>query len=939
MGAEALPPLFNYWRVEMLGGLRIYAPGSSVPISRFRTHKAALLLARLALFAQRAHGREELVELLWPDAPIERGRANLSQALLHLRRAIEITPSETAVPPLWIADHNTVRLQAAHVQTDTARFEQTVRQALAASPQDQPALLHAALKIYQGDLLPGVYEDWAQTERERFTALRDRAEDVLARLAPLRSATFTPDTEKVACPVSDRLPAPRILLPLVLTRFFGREAERARLQEELTQSVPCRLATLLGVGGIGKTRLALEAAQTSADSGTGWSLVAFIPLAEVQKGEQIAAVLADTLGIERGENQQQAAFTALNRHASRGRLLLVLDNLEQMGETAAPFVEALLTQVPAVTILATSRQPVGIAGEQELWIGPLGETPQLQEAQHAPDIRLFVDRAKLVSPDFTITDRNREAVCKICHVCEGVPLALELAAAWIRVLSPAQIAERLSKRFDLLTVRGRANAHKRHRSLHAAIAWSFDLLPLSLQVFWANLSVFRGGFTLEAAQAVTGIANGLEPLALLTERSLVVAEPEGGESGGRYRLLESLREWGEERHNPAEWMRLQTRHVAYFADFGEQIAKESEATSQTYRGHYRLREERDNIGAALSATLTPPYSLGSEATGLGVRLACYSVYLWPLPEQIHWWQKAITALDAGKPDKPDQDSWRLRLLLNIVHNLLYTGRLQEAETALNNAREVCERTGDKRNRWRVDSLQGQLALRRNELPNALRLWGVCLQQARDENDEARQAACFSNMGVAEALRDNLAQGRTYLEHAAHLNGVLFPNSHLLASSLSNLGAVLVRMEDYQSALRSLEEAHAIAVADGAEGLVGVSLTNLAHVHHKLNSPWEKADSLLAEAQQIFERTDELPRMCEVLEARFEFALARGDISAAEVYGKTCLRGSRELSQSAGDQGDFNKYKQKVLEQAQATRHGELAARLHAFAETLTTSVE
>jgi len=334
----------NRWRVEMLGGLRvtpICADGGANTragaVEQFRTHKAALLLARLALFPTRAHGREELADLFWPESSTERGRAHLTQSLVYLRQAL----GEPRTGGLFVSDHKTVRVTRGQLQTDVAEWEAAATRALSASSDDeQCGLLTLALSRYTGDLLPGFYADWVCDERNRLAALRDAVRErwqelqaaptlVLDRRTAFgRSQPFEAETRTIA------------KAPLYLTRFFGRVAEIENACWLLRLEPPVRLLTLIGMGGIGKTRLALQIGQATLDGDkTGQAAgpfrwAALVPLAEARTAAQMEALMLDGLGVENsGTDGLGAIVRMLNGRAAQysGRVLLILDNLEQLG--------------------------------------------------------------------------------------------------------------------------------------------------------------------------------------------------------------------------------------------------------------------------------------------------------------------------------------------------------------------------------------------------------------------------------------------------------------------------------------------------------------------------------------------------------------------------------------------------------------------------------
>ena len=893
------------WRVQLLGGLRVVPlqPGSEgEAFGRFRTHKTALLLARLLLYPNRSHSRDELVDWLWPDAPIERGRANLSQTLLHLRKQFASGGAS------FVADHQSICVRAQDFQTDVVCFEQKVRDARAfarttqnAPPQELAALWEAALQEWEGgELLPGFYDDWVENERSRLNELRQNVQtswQATSAQAAAQPAALLPALPSQTSPPLVPSPSP---LPLTLTRFFGRDADTARVCDLLTQNPPVRLVTLVGMGGIGKTRLAVEAARQLTANGT-FGFAAFMPLADLADAAHVPAALVRFLGLSLSAGEESDPVLAVVRFLSEmpqkanGRVLLLLDNLEQFGGTCAPLVARLLTQVPALCILATSRQPVGVVGEQEVIVGPLAGSTAEGDAARRPDALLFVDRARLVRPDFAVTPRNAASVENLCGLLEGVPLAIELAAAWSRTISPAQIAARLNHRFDLLALRGvfGGDIPKRHQSLHAAIAWSYDLLSPSLQVFFAQLSVFRGGWTIEAAQAVTGVKDATEPLFLLAERSLILAEPDAAEGTGpaaetmRYRMLESLREFGHEQAGAmgrAFCNALLLRHAHYF----DTLSREADGLAGQ-RGVrpalMLLGAERDNLRAAFDYTFAladgPVKEPVLEKYAVGVRLATQSHWLWGGREAQDYLQKAAFVVALLPPET--SLSLRASLLSVQGHVTMYRGELDDAERQLQESLALWQALGNEKEAAIANNKLGSLAWRQGDFPKALAAWETSLDLAQKTNNLRLESAMLNNLAV---VGPDLAQRRAWIERAVWLDRTHAPGSLFLACSLNSMGDIAIKQSDWETARACLEEAHEVAANDGATGMIAVSKISLAEFLLAVHESLDRAETLLHEAQLLFETSEELPRIAETFFVRFQVALKRGDGNAALHHART-----------------------------------------------------
>jgi len=438
-----------------------------------------------------------------------------------------------------------------------------------------------------------------------------------------------------------------IHLPPLLTRLFGRESDVDRLQELFAG----RLTTLTGPGGAGKTRLAIEAARRNATSGR----VLFVPLADLAAPAQVPQAIRAALGATEApgtpvETQLAHALAALPT-------LLLLDNVEHLiseeaSDQAGSLPElalGLLDRVPTLRIVATSRQPLGLSGEQEFPVLPLPvpeaasaeptDTADAERLLQFACVQLFIDRARLKQPDFQVTPGNVHAVAALCRRLDGVPLALELAAGLSRVMPPAAMLARLDETQDDLVSRQR-HVPDRHRSLSSAIEWSYRLLPDALQSFFCRLSVFRGWWTADVARDVCGGTDAIALLALLQDRSLIQSEPHGG--GVRFRVLETIRQYAAERLDElGEASDACARHTAYFA-----------ARAAANRMGCRMPEIGPRERAALDAlednypnfTVAFDRLLASQDAGAAIQMAATLSRFWLLSRRLREGDERVQAL-------------------------------------------------------------------------------------------------------------------------------------------------------------------------------------------------------------------------------------------------------------------------------------------------------
>jgi predicted ATPase/DNA-binding SARP family transcriptional activator len=972
------------WRLQLLGGLR--ATRDAREITRFRTRKTGLLLAYLAYYPQRAHPRDELVDLLWPEATQEAGRGSLSTSLLWLRHTLE-PRGETPGSVLW-TNRASVQLNPDAVVTDVAVFDAALREAGRSADSDRSHPLVQAVESYGGELLPGGLEDWVLQERQwlaerYYQALRklsglleasgelDRAVAFLwqgIRIDPLQEAMqrelirllaasgqreaalrqyrelqrllakhlgtepaletrallrAIQDEETHPSPIhqeegGDRGPAPAFRpepeapsdtpgfvpeepaggLPRTLTRFIDREREAAALVALLDRDAgPAkarRLVTLTGPGGGGKTRLALEVARRVRAAWEG--AVCFVPLLGLANPHRLLDQIRISLRLPPDPDQEplEAVVAALSRRPT----LLLLDSLEHLLGRAAPGaspspdppvrpspatgaeqIRSLLTRVPTLTILATSRLRLGVPGEQEFPVPPL-PVPDRSDATDAllkcPSVQLFLDRAQAMRPGFPVTPSSLDAVAELCQGLEGLPLAVELAAARVGVLTPRQMVTRLSRRFELLKSRQR-EIDPRHGSLRETLFWSYQLLPPQTRQLFAQLSVFRGGWTLEGMEAVCDTPDALDCLEQLHESSLVLSEEVGNEL--RFRMLETVREFAAEQlapegagtpEAPGPKPALEQRHAEWFLALAERAEPELEGPTQGERLSL-LEMEHANFRAALT------WSLGSSETAshvnsgrIGLRLATALRQFWlvrgHLAEGREWLERALTLGSATAPAPV-----RVRALL-ATGKLAYEqgdlhvaqSRFKEAETeslaAADRAghAEALHGSGD------VQLYQGRLSEARalydeslaiyraledhrgvadllNQLANLLQTQGdAAAATALNEESLALWRRLGDRRCVARVLHDlaylvhrrgDPTTARALLDEGVTISREIGDRKRL-AWCLNFLGEVTSEQDDDETARAAFEESLAIAREIGNPWGIGWALNGLGDVAFK-----------------------------------------------------------------------------------------------------------
>ncbi len=435
-------------------------------------------------------------------------------------------------------------------------------------------------------------------------------------------------------------------LPVILSSFVGRERETADLVDHLGRD---RLVTLTGVGGMGKTRLALQvAAELVPVFADG---VRFVELAGVEDPAAVAQVAASAFELQ--EVLGRSALETLVAYLRHRQALVVLDNCEHVIDSAAELVEAIVLGCPSVRVLATSREGLGVAGEQIVAVAPLStvtEAADVGRTDRSSAVELFVDRARAVNAEFRLDGSNAEAVAQICARLDGMPLALELAAARIRMMSPRDLAARLDDRFALLTGRAR-RAVRRHQTLRTAIDWSFDLLDDAERMVLRRLGVFTGSFSLTAAEAVVtgdGIAESavLDILGGLVDKSLVNVL---ATTGTRYRMLETVREYARERLvEGGELAAFEAAHARWFVTFAEEAGLGLRGPDQP-RWAIEIEADIDNLRGAVDLLART-----GDTAALVRLVAALAQFRERRPQfPVHLWAETALAL----PGADDHPGW------------------------------------------------------------------------------------------------------------------------------------------------------------------------------------------------------------------------------------------------------------------------------------------
>ena len=812
-------------RVNLLGGFAAEADGAPVPDSAWRLRKAKDLVKLLALAEGHRLHREQAMDVLWPDRGPDSAGNNLNQAVHAARRAL-------GAEAIDLQD-GLLRLDA---DLDLEAFESA---AVEARRDRTAAACERALALYGGELLPeNRYDDWADLERERLAALHRELEQILDDLGVLPG---------------------RRRLPLETSTFVGREHELGELRTLLGRT---RLLTLAGTGGAGKTRLALELARSREDAHAGGAIL--VELGSVSEGAQVPDAVAEALDLRALPGG--AVVDAIAAELAPRELLLVLDNCEHVIGAGAALADALLRSAPSLTILATSREPLRVPGEVVFRVPSLAipdpdgaGTPE--ELLEYEAVRLFVERAGSVAPGFVLDETSAAAVARICHRLDGLPLALELAAARVDALAADALAERLDDSFRLLRA-GSRTAPTRQQTLEAALDWSYELLADAERVLLRRLAVFAGGFTLEAAEVVCA-ADGLEEeqvadlLARLVEKSLVAVDERGATR--RYRLLETIGAYAGARLSEAgERDAVAARHARWLVGLVE--AGDAQLSG--------LDPERGNLRAALETLLAHDPDAALEV--------CARV--WP------FWVRRIELSEARRwlgetlERAPAPSAARARALLGHAAVEYRSGDetlgLAHADEALALARDL----GEPALEWRAIHFRGGIEIAGEDGRAAAEQYEAAVAVARRHGLVALEAVSVYSLGVAAFVAGELAVAEARFAESDELFAGAGDPEETVPSLLNvaqiavkDPGAPVLRLV-FEDTLQPFSEV-TCAVASG------YVLLNWANVARTADDP-ARARVLLAAALRRFEQAGSVRGPADVWARLAYLGLSEGEVGEA-----------------------------------------------------------
>jgi predicted ATPase/class 3 adenylate cyclase/Tfp pilus assembly protein PilF len=723
-------------------------------------------------------------------------------------------------------------------------------------------------------------------------------------------------------------------LPVQLTSFIGREEEIKKVKELLKDT---HLLTLTGPGGAGKTRLSLQVgADVIDDFANG---VWFIELAPITDSVLLPNEILKELGLK--EEPKKSIDETLTGYLKDKEILIILDNCEHLIEACAMLTEKLLKACPKLKIIATSREALKCTGEQTHRILSL-KTPDLkkelslEQLTQYESVRLFIERSLSVNQKFRVTNENAPALAGICSQLDGIPLAIELAAARVKVLTVEKIYERLSNRFSLLTG-GKRTALPRQQTLKALIDWSYDLLSQEEKILWRRLSVFNDGWTLESAEEIcsdekVGKEEMFDLLCMLTEKSIIIFD----EEKDRYRILESLRQYGEEKLKETnETNEILSKHLFYFMEFAEIAEPELKGIEAPFWLD-KLEMEQSNLQAAIERSLI------NENKEKGIRLAGALGRFWGIRGYFSIGRRLLECILVNIRDVNKITRGKALQAAGVL--AIYQGDYEQAQKFHENSLTLYRELGDKLGIANSLNSLGNVAWHYGNFENARKLYEESLTYSRELGDKCGIAISLNNLGIYAINRGDYEQAHKFYEEsliirrklgdrhdiAYSLNNLGFVaynqgkneqawkfcqeslvlnrelgDKYGIALSFNNLGLVLYNQGDYEQARRFFEETLALQREIGDKYGIALSLNYLGNVVYN-QGDYKQAWTFYNEGLSLSRKISDISRITNCLIGFAEIAVVENIFNRA-----TCLLGSVESAlQSMGtvlDRDDLIRY--------------------------------
>ena len=677
-------------------------------------------------------------------------------------------------------------------------------------------------------------------------------------------------------PTSPLGAARRHNLPIARTSFIGRERETLEVKRLLAMT---RLLTLTGAGGCGKTRLALEVAGdlVGAYPEGAW----LVDLAPLSEAELVPQAVAHAVGVR---EQPGSSLVETLEDALRSRkVLLVVDNCEHLVEAVVGPVDALLASCPGLRVLATSRIPLGVYGEHEYTVPPLcvpdpKRLPGLQTLSHYEAVRLFIDRASAAKAEFALTNENASAIAEICARLDGLPLAIELAAARVKLLPPKAMLGRLANRLMLLTG-GARNLPERQRTLRGTIEWSHTLLEEGEKTLFARMAVFSGGRTLEAIEAVCDAEGDLpvdafEGVSSLLDNSLLRQE-EGPEEEPRFVMLETIHEYARERlKQSGEADQIGRAHAQHFLALVEEAEPELVGADQV-SWMDRLEAEHDNLRAALSRSL----EAGDSASALRIGGALWR--FWNVRGHFSEGRRWLTAGLSGEGAAPA--SLRARASLGLGYLELSQGDYPQAVEDLEASHALYREIGDRRGEAYALCFLGWIALDRNEFDRAEELLEEGLALSRAAGTARDVSVSLNALAMLKVYRGDHERATAMQEECLSLAREA-GDVQIIAVLTYNLGFTAAMTGEYERAEAFVREAQKLFREVGDRGMAPLASNRLGFLALSQDNP-DRAEELCVEAIRDLQEQAQIPGIDFALEILGGVAASRGGIRrAARLWG-------------------------------------------------------
>ena len=719
---------------------------------------------------------------------------------------------------------------------------------------------------------------FGKEEGESKISFRDlgvrRLKDVIE---PIRLFQVVSKDLRVEFPPLKTLDARPNNLPVQLSGFIGRADEIKHAKELLKDN---RLLTLTGFGGLGKTRFSLQVAADLIDEFANG--VWFVDLAAVSNPVFLAITIINDLGLK--EEQKKSPEETLGYYLKDKEILIILDNCEQIIGSCAKLTENLLMTCPKLKVIATSREALNCKGEQTYRIPPL--TLPDPDHKYTPEqltqyesVRLFIERALAVNPKFRVTNENAPALAEVCLRLDGIPLAVELAATRTKILSVEKIYERLDDRFNLLTG-GRRTALPRQQTLRALIDWSYDLLSENEKILWSRLSVFSGGWTLDAAEEVCSDEtiskhDILDLLSQLTEKSVIIYD----ETKDRYRILESLKQYGIEKLSDGKEIFLQ--HLNYFLELSKKAKPELLGENTKFWMH-KIEADHSNFISAIE------WSVRNENSEKGILTAAALGRFWNITGQYSTGIRLIEIIleSAGTLDKSsskvnvlnwigsfkssqgdyEQAKKYYEEILNIrkeagdksgiagsLHNLgnvaLSQGDYEQAKKYYVESLAIYKDIGDKRGIASPILSLGNIALNQGEYEQAKKYYEESLVIKKEIGNKDGISRAINNLGNVEYYKGDYEQAKKYYKESLHICKEI-GSKNGIAALVSNLGSVASNQGDFELAKKYYEESLDIRKEIGSKNGIAESIKNLGNVAYD-QGDYKQAKKLFEESLAIY----------------------------------------------------------------------------------------